>query len=169
MSGYLSFRVFRLLPLSLYSQRFGRHLLRPPSGVSCHLKAFGINDSKWQSSSLQVQSWLQASNNTGILNNCARLSRTESEQATPVDLIKHVVQSSVFDKKHLMKARKHIGWNTMNVNIKMKTIIKKPWMIKLIKFLLRNSDNWCVGNIYLWTVAWVHHIYFFLFHLKKSS
>ena len=32
---------------------------------------------------LQVQSSLQASNNTGILNTCTRLWLTESEQATP--------------------------------------------------------------------------------------
>ena len=34
---------------------------------------------------LQVQSWLQASNNTGILKTYARLWSTESEQVTPVD------------------------------------------------------------------------------------
>ena len=42
----------------------------------------------------QVQSWLQVSNNTRILNTCTRLWLTESEQATPVDSIKDVVQSS---------------------------------------------------------------------------
>ena len=44
---------------------------------------------------LQFQSWLQASNNTGILNTFTRLWLMESEQATPVDSIKDVVQSSV--------------------------------------------------------------------------
>ena len=44
---------------------------------------------------LQVQSWLQASNNTGILNTCTQLWLTESEQANPVDSIKDVVWSSV--------------------------------------------------------------------------
>ena len=44
---------------------------------------------------LQVQSWLKASNNTGILNPCTRLWLMESEQATPVDSIKDVVWSSV--------------------------------------------------------------------------
>ena len=44
---------------------------------------------------LQVQSWLQASNNTGILNTCTQLWLMKSEQATPVDSIKDVVQSSV--------------------------------------------------------------------------
>ena len=39
---------------------------------------------KWR---LQIQFWLQASNNTGILNTCIRLWLTESEQATPVDSI----------------------------------------------------------------------------------
>ena len=44
---------------------------------------------------LQVHSWLQASNNTGILSTYIRLWLTESEQATPMDQIKDVVQSSV--------------------------------------------------------------------------
>ena len=43
---------------------------------------------------LQVQSSLQASNNTGILNTCTRLWLTESEQATPVVSIKDIVRSS---------------------------------------------------------------------------
>ena len=43
----------------------------------------------------QVQSWLQASNNTGILNTCTRLWLTELEQVTSVDSIKEVVRSSV--------------------------------------------------------------------------
>ena len=37
---------------------------------------------------LQVQFWLQASNNTGILNTCTRLWQMESEQTTPVNSIK---------------------------------------------------------------------------------
>ena len=41
---------------------------------------------------LQVQSWLQVSNNTGILNTCTWLWLTESEQATLVDSIKDVVR-----------------------------------------------------------------------------
>ena len=56
----------------------------------------------------------------------------ESEQATPVDSIKDVVRSSVqvheFDK-HLKKAGGHIGRNV--VEIKMKTIVRKPLMIKI--------------------------------------
>ena len=40
---------------------------------------------------LQVQSSLQASNNTGILNTCTRLWLTESEQASPVVSIKFEV------------------------------------------------------------------------------
>ena len=82
---------------------------------------------------LQVQSWLQSSNNTGILNTCTRLWLTESKQATPVDSIKDVVRSSVkvpeFDK-HLRKAGGHIGRNVVEIAIKMKTIVRKPLMIK---------------------------------------
>ena len=83
---------------------------------------------------LQVQSWLQVSNNTGMLNTCTWLWLTESEKATPVDSIKDVVRSSVkvpeFDK-HLKKAGGHIGWNVVEMSIKMKTIVWKPLMIKI--------------------------------------
>ena len=57
----------------------------------------------------------------------------ESEQATPMDSIKGVVQSSVkvpeFDK-HLKKAGGHIGQNVVEITTKMKTIVQKPLMIK---------------------------------------
>ena len=83
---------------------------------------------------LQVQSGLQASNNTGILNTCTRLWLTESEQATPVDSIKDVVRSSVkvpeFDK-HLKKAGGHIGRNVVEITIKIKTMVRKTLMIKI--------------------------------------
>ena len=45
-----------------------------------------------------------------------------------------------FDK-HLMKAGGHIGRNVVEKTIKMKTIVRKPLMIKIIKFRLRNLDN----------------------------
>ena len=52
----------------------------------------------------------------------------ESEQATPVDSIKDVVQSSVkvpeLDK-HLKKARGHISRNIVKITRKMKTIVRK--------------------------------------------
>ena len=80
--------------------------------------------------------WTQASNNTGILNTCTRLWLTESEQATPVDSIKDVVRCSVkvpeFEK-HLKKAGGHIGWNVVEITIKIKTIVRKPLMIKINK------------------------------------
>ena len=59
----------------------------------------------------------------------------ESEQATAVDSIKDVVQSSVkvpeFNK-HLKKARGHISRNVVEITIKIKTITQKPLMIKNI-------------------------------------
>ena len=62
----------------------------------------------------------------------------------PVDSIKDVVRSSVkipeFDK-HLKKAGGHIGKNVMEITIKMKTIVRKPLMIKINKLRLRNLDN----------------------------
>ena len=65
----------------------------------------------------------------------------ESEQATPVDSIKDIVRSSVKVPevdKHLKKARGHIGRNVMEITIKMKTIVRKPLMLKIIKLRLRN-------------------------------
>ena len=92
----------------------------------------------------QVQSWLQASDNTGIPNTCTQLWLTESEQVPPVDSMKDVVWSSVkvpeFDK-HLKKAGGHIGRNVVELTIKMKTIVRKTIMIKIIKLRLRNLDN----------------------------
>ena len=61
-----------------------------------------------------------------------------------MDSIKGVVRSSVkvpeFDK-HLKKAGGHIGRNVVEITIKMKTFVRKPLMIKIIKLRLRNSDN----------------------------
>ena len=98
------------------------------------------NSGTWR---LKVQSWLQANNNNGILNTCTRLWLTESEQATPMDSIKDVVRSSVkvpeFDK-HLKKAGGHIGRNVVEITIKMKTIVRKPLMIKITKLRLRCFD-----------------------------
>ena len=83
---------------------------------------------------LQVQSSLQASNNTVILNTCTRLWLTESEHAIPVVSIKDVVRSSVkvpeFDK-HLKKTGGHIDRNVVEIIIKMKTIVRKILMIKI--------------------------------------
>ena len=68
----------------------------------------------------------------------------ESEQVILVDSIKDVVQSSVkvpeFDK-HLKKAGRHIDRNIEEITIKMKTIVRKPLMIKINKLCLRNLDN----------------------------
>ena len=82
---FLSLTVFGLLSLSLllFPQRFGRYVLLPSSGVCRtreHSQNFELRPFIWR---LQVQSWLQMSNNTGVLNACTRLWLTESEQATP--------------------------------------------------------------------------------------
>ena len=98
----------------------------------------------WSIWRLPVQSSLHASNSTGILNTCTRLWLTESEQAIPVDSIKDVVRSSVKVPefgKHLKKAGEHIGRNVVEITIKMKTIVRKPLMIKINKLRLRNLDN----------------------------
>ena len=58
-----------------------------------------------------------------------------------MDSIKDVVQSSEkvpeFDK-HLKKPGGHI---IVEITIKMKTTVRKPLMIKIVKLRLRNLDN----------------------------
>ena len=93
---------------------------------------------------LQVQSSIQVSNNTGIINTFTRLWLTESKEATPVDSIKDVVQSFVkvpeLDK-HPKKAVGHIARNVVETTKKMKTIVRKPLMIKFNTLRLRNLDK----------------------------
>ena len=59
-----------------------------------------------------------------------------------MDSIKDVVRSSVkvpeFDK-HLNKVGRHIGRNVVEITIKMKTIVRKPSMIK--RELLRSLSD----------------------------
>ena len=66
------------------------------------------------------------------------------ESINSVDSIKEVVRSSMkvleFDK-HLKKAGRHISRNVVEITIKMKTIVRKPLMIKINKLHLRNYDN----------------------------
>ena len=68
----------------------------------------------------------------------------ESEQATPVDSIKDIVWSSMkvpkFDK-HLKRAGGHIGWNVVEIT-KMKTIVRKPWMIKMFQDKIIFQDSY---------------------------
>ena len=55
-----------------------------------------------------------------------------------MDSMKDVVPK--FDK-HRKKTGEHIGQNIVEITIKMKTIVRKPLMIKIIKLRLRNLDN----------------------------
>ena len=61
-----------------------------------------------------------------------------------MDSMKDVVRTSVyvpeFDK-YLKKARGHIDRNVVEITIKMKTIVRQPLMIKIIKLRFRNFDN----------------------------
>ena len=63
-----------------------------------------------------------------------------SEQATPVDIVQSSVKVPEFDK-HLKKAGGHISRNIVEIAIKMKTIVRKPLMIKINKLRLRNLDH----------------------------
>ena len=61
-----------------------------------------------------------------------------------MDSIKDVVRSSVkvpeFDT-HLKNAGGHIGRNVVEITIRMKTVVRKPFMIRIIRLRLRNLDN----------------------------
>ena len=46
-----------------------------------------------------------------------------------------------FDSKHMKKAGGHIDRNVVEITIKMKTIVRKPFMIKIIKLRFRNLEN----------------------------
>ena len=62
----------------------------------------------------------------------------------PMDSIKDVVRSSVLVSefnKHLKQARGHIGRNVVEITIKIKTIVRKPLIIRIIKLHLRNFDS----------------------------
>ena len=131
---FSSLRVFGLLSSSLFlfPQSFGRYVLWPSSDIfrtrepSLNFELRPKDTIIWR---FQVQSRLQASINTGILNSCTRLWLTESEQATPMEKIKDVVRSSVkvaeFDK-HLMKTGGNISRNVVEIIIKTKTVVWKP-------------------------------------------
>ena len=126
---YLSLRVFRLLSSSLLSfpQRFGRYVLWSYSGV-CRTWEPSQNLELRPLLNLQKSPVLIPLAITGYKCELFLLWLTESEQATPVDSIKDVVQSSVkvpeFNK-HLNKTRGHIGQN-VEMTIKMKKIVQKP-------------------------------------------
>ena len=61
-----------------------------------------------------------------------------------MDSIKDVVRSSVWVpefEKHLKKAGGHIGRNVVEITIKMKTIVRKPLMIKNLLSVLENETH----------------------------
>ena len=96
----------------------------------------------------------------------------ELEQATAVDLRKDIVRSSVYVlkfEKHLKMAGGHTGRNVMEITIKMKTIVRKPLMIKIIKLHLRNSDNTYIQiythtHTYICKHRYIHiHKYIYLY------
>ena len=49
----------------------------------------------------------------------------------------------------LSTSGRHIGWNVVEITIKMKTIVWKLLMIKIIKLCFRNLDN-SVIRCYVW-------------------
>ena len=49
--------------------------------------------------------------------------------------------ANAYNRYTMCPAGGHIGWYVVEIIIKMKTIVRKPLMIKIIKLRLRNSDN----------------------------
>ena len=47
-----------------------------------------------------------------------------------------------------LKPGGHIVRNVVEITLKMKTIVRKPLMIKIIKLLLRNLDNYSIYIFY---------------------
>ena len=56
-------------------------------------------------------------------------------------LLRVFVELVNLHNKHLKKAGGHIDRNVMEITRKMKTIVRKPLMIKIIKLRLRNLDT----------------------------
>ena len=67
-----------------------------------------------------------------------------------MDSIKDVVRSSVsvpeFDK-HLKKAGGHIDRNVVEITIKMKTIVRKPLIIKMHSYCCLDTFNFLFSGI----------------------
>ena len=57
------------------------------------------------------------------------------------DELRWKVRLTLEKSKPPKKARGHIGWNVVEITIKMKTTVRKPLMIKITKLRPRNSDN----------------------------
>ena len=112
---FLSLSVFRLLFLSLllFPQHFGWYVLQPSSGV--------------------CQTWEPSGN--------FELRPLLNTRGSPVLIPLAITGTSVKFDKHLKKAGGHIGWNVVEITMKMKTIVPKHLMIKIIKLRLRNLDN----------------------------
>ena len=90
----------------------------PPAFFRCLLNSGTITE-------LRTMSFIEST--------CIQLWLMKSEQATSMDSIKDIVQSSMkvpeFDK-HLKKAGGRIGQNVVELTMKMKTMVQKPSMIK---------------------------------------
>ena len=63
-----------------------------------------------------------------------------------------------FDK-YLKKAGEDIGENIGEITIKMKTIVRKPLMIKINKLRLRNFDKWWRCWIYAFSDKFLYLFY----------
>ena len=65
------------------------------------------------------------------------------------DVVRSFVKVPEFDK-HLKKGGGHISRNVEKLTIKMKTIVRKPLMIKIIKLSLRSLDYGIHIYIYIY-------------------
>ena len=100
-----------------------------------------VQTTNWR---LQVQSWLQTSNNTGIINTCTRSWLMESEEVAPRGFNKG--RSSKFRVGSRVRQTHEEGRRTYRPkrcgnNNKDEDISPKTLSDKIIKLHLKNSDN----------------------------
>ena len=66
--------------------------------------------------------------------------RTGDPRGLKKDIVRSSVKVPEFDK-HLKKTGGHIGRNVVEITIKMKTIVRKPLMMKITLLHFRILDN----------------------------
>ena len=128
------------------------------SHVCCMLKSAGIT--VWIEKSLI--GWKKACDKDGLLY-AKNINQTESlSKFLRRRSIKNVVRISMkvpeFDK-HQKKAGGHIGWNIVEITIKMKTIVRKPLMIKDRKLVGENLQRGTMQQLADLNIAqWLRNI-----------
>ena len=127
---------------------------------------------------MQVQSWLQASNNIWILNTCTRLWLTESEHVTPHGFNKGL--SSKFRVGSLVWQRpeegwrtyqpKHCGNNNKDEDNSLKTFNdKKKAIMKVLKTETLTLPNCSMNILRIFLFINFHICFFFIHKIWRSA